>query len=804
MAKKKQEIEIAVNYKTNQGQVTKEMTEAEKEAKKLADQLKATEKAQDDLSKSTEQAGKALIDNTVVTEGLDKVTGGLFSTIKNLTFGLVDGVRNIVNYTKGMFSATTATGGLTTGMKLLRGALISTGIGAFVVALGMVVSYMNNATKSTKGFIGSLNDLGDNLSDETQYAMKFAEAARDADKAMVGVELSKLENDFKAKLISHSNYVKERAKLNQELVDIDNEYNNLIYGIINNSDLDSHSIFGDEKYINFHKQLYELDVLFGRQIVNISNNYNTFSEALKHKYEDGRISLEQYNKEIKKLSDKFLNDEKNTTLRYNEEKRKIQNKEYGLISAEIDKQNEEILDKEESFYKKSLDILSNQGIVLSGGLGLLVSKLKKDIDDDIDQLKIQNEDFYVISESLRSSSKKDIENKRNEIEIQKKLELEEKALELSRLDRNRKREVENQFTLGIQEKFYALFNENEAKRIDDLEKNSNILNKTERFEATKLTNTYYNAQKDILTEKENLYNTWNSLDLEQFAIDMTNVGNTKGMTNFINKLMGIDDDLDKQLNQVKENVEARIDIIKSATIELQSYEIDKTRESQEKLAELRIDAIEKEREFKLLELEELKASEEEKEKIRQYYNTEMVREAENAQKALKEIDKRELAGKMALADGISSIFDSLSSQSKENGSIAKGLGIASVMIDTTVSAISAYKGMVEQFPGPVGIAAGAVAATAIGLNGLQAINKIKAVKVDGSENGGGGGSVATNQPNVQFVSSSENQIANTINATNENIADNPAEQEPIKAYVVSSDISTAQSLERNAINNSSL
>lgn len=764
MAKKKQEIEIAVNYKTNQGQVTKEMTEAEKEAKKLADQLKATEKAQDDLSKSTEQAGKAIANNSVVTETLDKVTGGLFTTVKNLTFGLIDGARNVVNYTKGMFSATTATGGLTTGMKLLRGALITTGIGAFVVALGTLVSYMTNAKKSTIEFIGSIDDLGDQASKGTSYAKKFAEAWRDANKATTETEIADLENQYKNNEISFKEYIKRKNELNNELLDIEEDFFNVMYEFDTNR--------SEER-----KKQIERD-----------NKDNLQA------YRDGLISREQYNLEYQKILKNFD----------------------GLVHTELKNMYNKVDELENSFYTTSVDKLDN---TLTNNFYSWLNKVNKNVfnsyfddiktfkqkqDELINDLEGQAKDFEGLTATQQESLRKGIEAKRKELEIQQKLELEEKALELSRLDRARKREVENAFTLGIQEKFYALFNENEAKRIDDLEKNSDILNKTERFEATKLTNTYYNAQKDILTEKENLYNTWNSLDLEQFAIDMTNVGNTKGMTNFINKLMGIDDDLDKQLNQVKENVEARIDIIKSATIELQSYEIDKTRESQEKLAELRIDAIEKEREFKLLELEELKASEEEKEKVRQYYNTEMVREAENAQKALKEIDKRELAGKMALADGISSIFDSLSSQSKENGSIAKGLGIASVMIDTTVSAISAYKGMVEQFPGPVGIAAGAVAATAIGLNGLQAINKIKAVKVDGSENGGGGGSVATNQPNVSFVSSSENQIANTINATNENIADNPAEQEPIKAYVVSSDISTAQSLERNAINNSSL
>ena len=61
--------------------------------------------------------------------------------------------------------------------------------------------------------------------------------------------------------------------------------------------------------------------------------------------------------------------------------------------------------------------------------------------------------------------------------------------------------------------------------------------------------------------------------------------------------------------------------------------------------------------------------------------------------------------------------------------------------------------------------------------------------------GGGGGASAT--PTVGFQTSSENQIATTI-------ASNQQEQPPIKAFVVSTEVSTAQAIDRNKVTANSL
>ena len=89
-----------------------------------------------------------------------------------------------------------------------------------------------------------------------------------------------------------------------------------------------------------------------------------------------------------------------------------------------------------------------------------------------------------------------------------------------------------------------------------------------------------------------------------------------------------------------------------------------------------------------------------------------------------------------------------------------------------------------------------VNAAAILGNGLKNVQKIVSVKVPKTSGGGGGGSVpsggaAPAPPSFNVVGASETSV----------LADTVAEQtnEPVQAYVVSNDITTAQSLENNIV-----
>jgi len=140
----------------------------------------------------------------------------------------------------------------------------------------------------------------------------------------------------------------------------------------------------------------------------------------------------------------------------------------------------------------------------------------------------------------------------------------------------------------------------------------------------------------------------------------------------------------------------------------------------------------------------------------------------------------------------------------EGSGAAKAIAVAQTGIDTYQSATAAYKAVVGipvvgPFLAPVAAAA-AIAA------GLMSVNKILSTQIpkmgDGSSGGGVGAEsvsitppTAPSLPSMQFNDSSMNvggnnptsQIANTLAQTT---------KKPIKAYVVSTDMSSAQALDR--------
>lgn len=142
----------------------------------------------------------------------------------------------------------------------------------------------------------------------------------------------------------------------------------------------------------------------------------------------------------------------------------------------------------------------------------------------------------------------------------------------------------------------------------------------------------------------------------------------------------------------------------------------------------------------------------------------------------------------------------------EGSKIGKAAALAQATISTVQGTINAFKTAADNpittfFPPYPFIQAGIAAAA-----GVANINKIKSVKVGGSVSagvatsssvGGAGGAVATPQaPAFNIVGAGgTNQLAQTIAQQT---------QQPVKAYVVAGDVTTAQSLDRNIIQESSL
>ena len=143
---------------------------------------------------------------------------------------------------------------------------------------------------------------------------------------------------------------------------------------------------------------------------------------------------------------------------------------------------------------------------------------------------------------------------------------------------------------------------------------------------------------------------------------------------------------------------------------------------------------------------------------------------------------------------ISGALGGLAQLAGENSKFGKGVAVAQAIIDTFAGANKAIA---------QGGIFGAVAAAGIIASGLANVKTILSTKTPNAPSGlgvgssGGGVSVPTPQaPSFNVVgASAENQLAQTL-------AD--ATQKPVKAFVVAGDVSTAQSLDRNIIQESSL
>lgn len=161
------------------------------------------------------------------------------------------------------------------------------------------------------------------------------------------------------------------------------------------------------------------------------------------------------------------------------------------------------------------------------------------------------------------------------------------------------------------------------------------------------------------------------------------------------------------------------------------------------------------------------------------------------------IGEEETAAKKKGLDAYSSVLKTAATLLGESTGAGKAAAIAATTIDTIQSGVSAFKGMTQSVPGPVGIALGAVAAAGALASGYASVKKILAVKTPGG-GGGGGASVGSPPAPPQFNvvgQGGANQIAESMNKQ---------AQTPMQAYVVAQNVTTAQSLNRNIVSNASL
>jgi len=159
--------------------------------------------------------------------------------------------------------------------------------------------------------------------------------------------------------------------------------------------------------------------------------------------------------------------------------------------------------------------------------------------------------------------------------------------------------------------------------------------------------------------------------------------------------------------------------------------------------------------------------------------------------AKKNLDDTTAETKMKNVEAINGALNGLSALAGDNAEAQKGIGVAQAIIDTYTGANKALA---------QGGIAGPIAAAGIIAGGLANVKNILSTKIpkpSGSSAGVSGGAQAQPQPpSFNIVGATEtSQLAQAVGEQT---------QEPVQAYVVANDVTTAQSLENNIVEGATL
>jgi hypothetical protein len=209
-------------------------------------------------------------------------------------------------------------------------------------------------------------------------------------------------------------------------------------------------------------------------------------------------------------------------------------------------------------------------------------------------------------------------------------------------------------------------------------------------------------------------------------------------------------------------------------------------------------------------LENLIGTETEKEEaklaLKEYYdelelqleNKTLKKQEEESKKTKEQETKDAESLKDARIQYASETLGNLGALAEEGSALAKGVAVAQATMNTYEGITSALSAKVP-FPEPFAQALRVANSIAIGVMGLKNVQKILQTKpiekqAPSIDRGGGGGAPAP--PSFNLVEgSADNQIANSLNDQS---------QQPVKAFVVTSDVTSGQEMDRNIIENSSL
>lgn len=228
-------------------------------------------------------------------------------------------------------------------------------------------------------------------------------------------------------------------------------------------------------------------------------------------------------------------------------------------------------------------------------------------------------------------------------------------------------------------------------------------------------------------------------------------------------------------------------------IELERQILEEEREIEEERLQLKIDSFAKGTQARL------DAENELKDRL-QEIDQEITLNANANTKAREELNKKEAKSKKDNLDKTANVLDNFAKLAGEQTAAGKTLAVASSTINT-------FRGVSDALAAttvtPFETALKFANAAAIGIAGAANVKDILKVKVPG---GGGGGSAPTSSVSGSGGSAQQAPAFNLVGASGVNQVQESLQEEqtPIQAFVVGSQVTTQQELDRNAVDSASI
>jgi hypothetical protein len=635
-------------------------------------------------------------------------------------------------------SAYTAVVGTSTGaLKLFRLALVSTGIGAIVVGIGLLIANFDKVTDAIMGAYDKFNKLGPAVKTVIMVMFPLIGLIVGVVKALeyFGVVDDVTTKRNKANAEARTKAVEKEAKLKAKISKIKQKSDDDYY---------SHEI--NLAKAN-GKETYQLELAKAKAHL-ASGRVFLAAQALK---------IKAYQEEIKML----------------------------IATGDADSDRVKALKKSMADSQKVATESYNDNLATKRAIEVMEAEHRTEIKNNAKGSAVEQKDITRDLQDAKLALTKDGQEKELEA-IRLKYKRENEDLEKEVKEKTKKRKQVDELTklnLDLQEKDLAVVRDKYAKE--------KIKKQDEEWLATqKLTLSARKYEELLLAQKFNSEQE-KSIGNAELEKELTEQHQTE--LNALRKRFA-----DEDLKIAEDLAKAKLDAEKQyQSLVLTEEELAKLNVQSKADGELLI--LKTNFDNKLLTEEQYNLA---REKLTEKTNAEIAKLDEDAKNKKQELLNSQLEavkGGLTSIANISELFAGKSKASQKRAfNIQKATNIATATIDTFTSAQAAFKSVAGiPIVGPILAPLASAGAIAMGLINIK---KIKESQFEGgttpSASDGGGADIgsggATQAPQFNVVGNNGmNQLAQL-------------QQKPVQAFVVSSEMTSAQALERNRINNATI